>query len=83
MIAAYMGWKGVKESPETALCLGDDSHFSKSFLDTMVDLAESITFDIPWQDGDVVLVDNNLAMHGRRPYSGDRKRKVLVVLGAK
>lgn len=82
MIAAYMGWKGVKDSPETALCFGDDSFFSKSFLDTMVALAESITFDVPWQDGDVVIVDNNLAMHGRRPYSGDRKRKVLVVLGA-
>lgn len=83
MIAAYMGWKGVKESPEKALCFGDDSHFSKSFLDTMVSIAESITFNISWQDGDVALVDNNLAMHGRRPYSGDRKRKVLVVLGAK
>lgn len=83
IIAAYMGWKGVKETPEIALCFGDDSYFSKPFLDTIVRLAESLTFDIPWQDGDVALVDNNLAMHGRRPYSGDLKRKVLVVLGAK
>lgn len=82
IIAAYMGWKGVKESPETALCFGDDSSLSKRFLDTIVAFSESIAFDIPWQDGDVALVDNNLAMHGRRPYSGDRKRKVLVVLGA-
>lgn len=83
IIAAYMGWKGVKASPEIALCFGDDSNFSKAFLDSMVNLAEEITFDVPWQDGDVAVVDNNLAMHGRRPYSGDRKRKVLVVLGAK
>lgn len=82
LIAAYMGWSGVKEAPEIALSYGDDSHFSKSFLNKMVELAQEITFDIPWQDGDVALVDNNLAMHGRKPYSGDRKRKVLVVLGA-
>jgi alpha-ketoglutarate-dependent taurine dioxygenase len=81
IIASYMGWKGVKESPETALCFGDDSSLSKNFLDTIVALAESITFDVPWQDGDVALLDNNLSMHGRRPYSGDRKRKVLVILG--
>ena len=81
IIAAYMGWHGVKESPASALCFGDNSDFSKTFLDTIVTTAEAITFDIPWQDGDVALVDNNLAMHGRRPYSGVRKRKVLVVLG--
>ncbi len=83
IIAAYKGWKGVEDSPEKALCFGDDSLFTKSFLDTIFNVAESITFDVPWQDGDVAIVDNNLAMHGRRPYSGDRKRKVLVVLGAK
>ncbi len=81
IIAAYMGWDGVKENPESALCFGDGSPFTKSYLDKIVEIAESISFDINWQNGDVALVDNNLAMHGRRPYSGDRKRKVLVVLG--
>jgi len=81
LIAAYMGWDGVKEDPSCALCFGDDTPISKEYLATVVEIAESISFDINWQDGDVALVDNNLAMHGRRPYSGDRKRKVLVVLG--
>lgn len=82
IIAAYMGWSGVKENPSSALCFGDDSEFSNHFLDTMVAIAEELTFDIDWQDGDVAIVDNNLAQHGRRPYDGERKRKVLVVLGA-
>lgn len=82
LIAAYMGWKGVKEDPAKALCFGDDSAISKNYLDTIVEISESLSYDLMWQDGDVALVDNNLAMHGRRPYSGDRKRKVLVVLGA-
>ena len=36
-------------------------------------LAETCTFDIPWQDGDVALVDNRVAMHGRKPFRGTRK----------
>ena len=81
IIAVYMGWRGVKENPATALCFGDDTEISKSYLDTMVALAKSLSYDLQWQDGDVAVVDNNLAMHGRLPYSGERKRKVLVVLG--
>jgi alpha-ketoglutarate-dependent taurine dioxygenase len=33
-----------------------------------------------WQDGDVALVDNYRVMHGRYPFSGTRKRKVVVCL---
>jgi len=82
IIAAYMGWPGVKEHPATALCFGDNSEFSTTYLDTIVGISEAISYNIAWQNGDLVLVDNNLAMHGRRPYSGERKRKVLVVLGS-
>jgi hypothetical protein len=82
IIAAYMGWSGVKENPSLALCFGDDTDFSTDYLDTIVDIAESLSYNIEWQNGDVAVVDNNLAMHGRRTHSGEIKRKVLVVLGA-
>jgi len=81
IIAAFSGWKGVKENPSSALCFGDNTGFSKDFLDTIVDIAKQHSYNLSWQDGDVAVVDNNLAMHGRLPFSGDRKRKVLVVLG--
>jgi len=81
LIAAYQGWQGVKESPSVALCFGDDSEISVEFLNEIVAVAEQLSFDLEWQDGDIAIVDNSLAMHGRRPYSGERKRKVLVVLG--
>jgi alpha-ketoglutarate-dependent taurine dioxygenase len=81
IIAAYSGWKGVKEDPASALCFGDDSELSKAYLDTIVDIAKQLSYNLPWQDGDVAVVDNHLAMHGRLPFAGKRKRKVLVVLG--
>lgn len=39
--------------------------------------AEARSFD--WQAGDVMIVDNMRAAHGRQPYSGDRR--VLVSMG--
>jgi alpha-ketoglutarate-dependent taurine dioxygenase len=82
LVAAYMGWKGVRDNPRVALCFGDDTDISKDFLNVIVSVAKALSFNLEWQDGDVAIVDNSLAMHGRQPYSGERKRKVLVVLGS-
>jgi alpha-ketoglutarate-dependent taurine dioxygenase len=38
-----------------------------------IDLADALTFDIPWRSGDVALIDNYLTMHGRKPFKGQRK----------
>ena len=81
IIAAYQGWDGVKDDPSVALCFGDDSAIPKHFLEKICAIAAETAYDIDWQDGDVAVVDNHLAMHGRRPYGGDRVRRVLVTLG--
>lgn len=82
LIAAYMGWQGVKEDPSSAITFGDGSPIPVSILETIVELSKKFTYDLKWQDGDVALVDNKMTMHGRRPFSGDRKRQVLVALAA-
>ncbi len=80
LIAAFMGWKGVRENPSSAITFGDGSDIPIAGLQLAVKLSEKFTFDLPWQDGDVALVDNYMTMHGRRPFFGERKRQVLVAL---
>jgi len=82
IIAAYLGWMGVRDNPSIALSFGDRSEIPREGLEAIARLAEELSFDLHWQDGDLAIVNNYLAMHGRRPYSGERKRTVLVVLGA-
>ena len=81
LIAAYMGWKGVRENPSSAITFGDHSHIKATDLELVNSLAAEFTFDVDWQDGDMAIVDNYMTMHGRRPYSGETKRQVLVALG--
>ncbi len=82
LVAAYLGWHGVRENPASAITFGDGSHISTDALELIVELSKQFTFDVPWQDGDMALVDNKMVMHGRRPFSGERKRQVLVALAA-
>lgn len=82
LVAAYLGWRGVRENPASAITFGDDSHIATETLELVVKLSKQFTFDLPWQDGDMALIDNKMAMHGRRPFTGERKRQVLVALAA-
>ncbi len=78
LLAAYLGWPGVRENPATALSFGDDAEIPSELLETLATLSSDYTYDLNWQAGDVAIVNNYLVMHGRRPYSGTTKREVLV-----
>lgn len=77
-----MGWRGVRENPSSAITFGNGDAIPIAALELVVNLSARYTYDLAWQDGDVALVDNKMTMHGRRPYSGERKREVLVALAA-
>lgn len=82
LIAAYLGWAGVKDDPSSALTFGDDTRIDPAALNYVSEIAPRFTIDLDWQAGDVAIVNNHLVMHGRRPYSGDAKRLVLVSMAA-
>jgi len=73
LIAAFKGWKDERNDPAKAITFGDGSPLDPADAHKVADLAEGITFDVPWQTGDVALVDNYVTMHGRRTFTGTRK----------
>jgi len=73
LIAAFNGWKDTRNDPSKAITFGDDTPLDSADVAKASALADGVTFDIPWQDGDLALVDNYTAMHGRRTFTGTRK----------
>ncbi len=73
LIAAFNGWKDTRNDPSRAIRFGDGSLFNPTDVAAASAIADELTFDIPWQQGDIVLVDNYVAMHGRRTFEGTRK----------
>jgi len=80
LIAAFHGWKDARNDPAKSITHGDGVPLDSEAVQLAVDLASQFTFDVPWQNGDVALVDNYVTMHGRRSFSG--VRRVLASLVA-
>ena len=79
LIAASKGWKDDRNDPSKAITFGDGSPLNVEAVHTASTLADEITFDVPWQKGDVALVDNFAVMHGRRTFTGTRKLLASLV----
>lgn len=57
---------------------GDGAPIADELLDTVRRAYDDATVAFPWQGGDVLMLDNRLIAHGRRPFAGDRK--VIVAM---
>lgn len=51
---------------------GDGSEISVDDLMTVSEISRSVEVAFPWEQGDVMVIDNILAMHGRKPFTGPR-----------
>lgn len=58
---------------------GDGSPIPDRDVLAMVRCFEELETSFPWQQGDVIVVDNVAAAHGRNPYGGPRR--ILVSMG--
>lgn len=77
----YVGAKLVYSRKNTVLheiYYGDGTAVSRRDLYHVMDVLEKETICFPWQKGDMLVLDNILAMHGRSPFAG--KRRILAAL---
>ncbi|MFZ0564771.1 MAG: TauD/TfdA family dioxygenase [Chlamydiales bacterium] len=77
----WVGTKFVYFKPDTvmhAIYYGDGDKISRKDLYHVMDVLDRKTVKFPWEKGDVMVLDNILAMHGRAPFTG--KRRILTML---
>ena len=61
----------------------DGEQVSDLIIKQTTDLAEKYTYEVSWQDGDVVLIDNKRVLHGRRAISGElADRQLYIAMGS-
>lgn len=78
LIAAWAGWADTPDDEPDKITFGDGSAISDTDMARAAALAEEVTVNCIWQQGDIAIIDNYRVMHGRRPFAG--KRRVLAAL---
>ena len=61
------------------VCFGDNSAIDPEMLTEIREVTRQQTVAFPWRTGDLMVVDNMLASHGRNPFQGPRS--ILVAMG--
>lgn len=78
-VASALAAQGYHDLPIDAR-YGDGSPLDPGILDEIRRVTWSQAAARPWQRGDLLLVDNMLVAHGRRPFRG--ARRILVMMGS-
>jgi alpha-ketoglutarate-dependent taurine dioxygenase len=73
IVAVYTGWNDSRHVGEKCVHFGDGSPLDKEAVLSCRDIMDEICVNHKWQHGDVIMIDNRVAMHARRPFVGQRK----------
>ncbi|XP_023515356.1 clavaminate synthase-like protein At3g21360 [Cucurbita pepo subsp. pepo] len=73
MVAAYTGWEDARNDPVKAVTFGDGTPLPADIIYDCLRILEEESVAIPWQKGDVLLIDNWAVLHSRRPFLPPRR----------
>jgi alpha-ketoglutarate-dependent taurine dioxygenase len=65
--------------PSYRITFEDNSKIPVAVVQEIKQLHEKLTEDIPWQAGDLVMIDNSRFLHGRRSFY-DRQRRISTLM---
>lgn len=80
-ILSYIGAKLLYSQKHMRLhevFFGDNSCIPRKEMYHILDTLDEKTIKFPWKEGDLLVLDNILAMHGRAPFKG--KRRILAAM---
>ncbi|MDQ3157592.1 MAG: TauD/TfdA family dioxygenase [Actinomycetota bacterium] len=78
MREALLGSLGTDKMPRDAL-FGDGAVLPDELVEHVRDAIRASEVAFPWQAGDVLIADNMLVSHGRRPFTGEREIRVALI----
>ncbi|WP_245778325.1 TauD/TfdA family dioxygenase [Lentzea xinjiangensis] len=78
-VTAEVGGRLTEADLPATTCYGDGSPILAEDLDHLRSAYAAERVAVPWERGDVLVVDNLLAAHGREPFTGERQ--VVVGMG--
>ena len=58
---------------------GDGTKIPDETVEAIGEMYERLCVEFPWDAGDMIVVDNMIVQHARRPFEGERK--ILVAMG--
>ncbi len=72
IVAVFTGWNDARNKGETAIQFADGSFLDPALVQEASRLMDELAVAYPWLQGDVVLIDNHITMHSRKPFTGKR-----------
>ena len=81
MVAAYTGWQDQRNKASESLTCGDGSPVDGEALLALKEIMDEECAAISWSRGDLLLIDNGLVMHSRRPFQGARRILASIAQG--
>jgi len=73
IVAVYTGWNDKRHVGEQCVHFGDGTPLPRECVLACRDIMDEICVNHKWEHGDVLMIDNRIALHARRPYVGQRK----------
>ncbi|XP_047964160.1 clavaminate synthase-like protein At3g21360 [Salvia hispanica] len=72
--AAYTAEGGDrKDSEKMGVSFGDGSPLPENVIHDCLKIMEEESIDIPWQKGDLLMIDNLAVLHSRKPFTPPRR----------